>query len=196
MVEAEGDIEGRVSVPGAFGVEEDRAARADQNVLRRDVAVHEGLLAGERLARKPHQLLGDARVLLGRRLQIGLQADRMKNVVRREACGDRRVAGRARMDRRDAAPDLGRRLRIDVAVAQLRLPHRIFFRREIGHGEQAGFRIMPEQFRDGIGDDAGRHLHPGRLVAVALDRRAPVGGDLELRQRTLDGEDAARPPSL
>ena len=39
VVEAEGEVERRVALPGAFGVEEHRAVGADQDVLRADVAV-------------------------------------------------------------------------------------------------------------------------------------------------------------
>ena len=33
MIEAEGKIEGWIPEPGAFGIDEDRALRSDQNVL-------------------------------------------------------------------------------------------------------------------------------------------------------------------
>ena len=41
VVEAEGEVEGRIAPPGAFGVEKHRASGPDQDVLRADVAVHQ-----------------------------------------------------------------------------------------------------------------------------------------------------------
>ena len=41
VVEAEREVEGRVAVPGAFGVEEHRPARTDQDVFRADIAMHQ-----------------------------------------------------------------------------------------------------------------------------------------------------------
>ena len=40
VIEAEGQIERWIAEPGAFRVEEHRARRSDQDVLRADVAVH------------------------------------------------------------------------------------------------------------------------------------------------------------
>ena len=39
MVEAEGEIEGRVAIPGALGIEKDWAGRTDEDVLRADIAM-------------------------------------------------------------------------------------------------------------------------------------------------------------
>ena len=39
VVEAEREVEGRVAVPGAFGVEKHRPARTDQDVFRADIAM-------------------------------------------------------------------------------------------------------------------------------------------------------------
>ena len=61
-------------------------------------------------------------------------------------------------------------------------------RREIGHREAAGFAVLAEDRGDGRRDDAGGDPHPLDLLAVALDRRPPVGGDLELGQRALDAD--------
>ncbi len=45
VVEAEGQVEGRLAVPGAFGIEQHRSGRANEDVLRTDVAVHQESLA-------------------------------------------------------------------------------------------------------------------------------------------------------
>jgi hypothetical protein len=50
---------------------------------------------------------------------------------------------------------------------------------------------MAEDARHGIRHDAAGGLHPGDLVAVALDRRPPIRRDLQLRQRALDREHTA-----
>ena len=92
------------------------------------------------------------------------------------------------MDRGDAAADLGGEARVDDAVAELRLPDRMRCRVEVGHGEEAVARIVPEDLRHRLGNDAGGGLDPGDLVGVALDRRLPIGRDLELRQGALQRE--------
>ena len=56
---------------------------------------------------------------------------------------------------------------------------------EVGHGEEAASRVVPEDLRHRLRHDAGGGLDPGDLVGVALDRRLPIGRDLELRQRAL-----------
>ena len=77
---------------------------------------------------------------------------------------------------------------IDDAVAQLRLPDRMRCGVEVGHGEEAVSRVVPEDLGHRLRDDAGGGLDPGDLVGVALDRRLPIGRDLELRQGALDAK--------
>ena len=45
VIEAEGKIEGWIPEPGAFGIDEDRALRSDQNVLWADIAMNPRLLS-------------------------------------------------------------------------------------------------------------------------------------------------------
>ena len=55
MAETKGQIEGRIAVHLAFGVEEHRAVRADQDILGADVAVRQGdLAAGQIGGQGPH----------------------------------------------------------------------------------------------------------------------------------------------
>jgi hypothetical protein len=61
-------------------------------------------------------------------------------------------------------------------------------RGEILHREQAGFRVLAEDARNGALEPARDRAHPRRLRRVALDRRLPQGRDLEPRQRALDAE--------
>ena len=99
MVEAEGEIEGRVAVPGAFGVEEHRAARPDQDVFRADVAMHQRAAACAAVisASRPSGA-GEIGMRAARGDQIRLDADRVETVVGGEVARDRGIAGRRGMD--------------------------------------------------------------------------------------------------
>ena len=48
MIKHEGEIERRVAVPGALGVENHRARRADQQVLRAEITVNQYALRRSR----------------------------------------------------------------------------------------------------------------------------------------------------
>jgi hypothetical protein len=77
-------VERRVAPPGAFGVDQHRPLRADQDVLRADVAVHQR--DGVRL-RRLHQRLDprrEVRVARRGREQVGLEADVEEDRVGRE----------------------------------------------------------------------------------------------------------------
>src|SRR5208283_200876 len=60
--------------------------------------------------------------------------------------------------------------------------------REILHREQAAFRVLAEDARNGALEPARDRAHPCRLRRVALDRRLPQGLNLEPGQRALDAE--------
>ena len=125
VIEAEGGIEGRIAVPGAFGIDEHRPARTDQDVLRADVAVDEGT-SGR--CRDPDQRvetpLQIAMHFSGGH-QIGLEPDGVEAFVRRECLRDVFFPGGCRMD---AGRALGDRLRgafRNDSVSQLVFPRRI-----------------------------------------------------------------------
>ena len=81
MIEAERGVEGRIAIPGAFGVKQYGAVEPDQNILGADITVDECTLF-------PRGAPGD-RFQGGRQIgmhasggeQIGLKADRMEGFV-------------------------------------------------------------------------------------------------------------------
>ena len=188
MIKAEGDVEGRVAEPGAFGVEEDRPVRPDQDVLRADVAVDQRPFGRQRGRRDRFNPGGQRRMRTGGRAQIGLDADRLESPVMGEGC-PRPGLGRApRMDEGEVAPDRGGEIPVDPAREKLGLPQREAFGRQVVHGEQAGVGILGEHMRDGVRQPARDRAQIGRLRRVALDRRLPQRRDLEPRERPLDAE--------
>ena len=54
-----------------------------------------------------------------------------------------------------------------------------------------GFVLTEQSGRDPRNSRIGM-LHPARLVAVSLDRRTPIGGDMQLRQRAFHADGAGR----
>src|SRR5690606_9458408 len=137
MVETEGNVEGGIAVPGAFGIEQDRPGRAGKDVLRADIAMDEGNAAAERLARQIVQLRGNLRMTQRRSAEIGLEADAAENVVRRKFPRHCRIVRRCRMDRGEDAADLRREAGIDMAGQQLFLPVAVLRRVEMLHDEKA-----------------------------------------------------------
>ena len=115
MVEAEREIESRVAPPGAFGIEEHRTARANQDVLRADVAVHQREPGGRGDCRR--ELLQSrckVRMHVCGRQQVRLEPDGMKD----------RVGGKARAQIRDR-----RRSRYECARAGGQPPRQSRWRR-------------------------------------------------------------------
>ncbi len=84
VVEAEGEVERRIAVPGALGVEEHWAVRPDQDVLRADVAMHQRQLGGGGAPRQPAQRRRQWRMGAAGRDQIGLQPDVVEDGIGRE----------------------------------------------------------------------------------------------------------------
>ena len=84
MIEAEGEIEGGVAEPSAFGVEENRSARALKNVLRTDVAVNKRALRRQCRLRERIEARRKLRMRAAGRAQVRLDADRLERVVVRE----------------------------------------------------------------------------------------------------------------
>ncbi len=126
----------------------------------------------------------------GCRDQIGLQTDVIEDPIGGEVGRDRgRSCGEA-MDAHECIGDLRGKLRIGIAVAQLRLPQRVAVRRQELHGQRAGRFIDAQQLRRGTRDSGVRALHPARLVAIALDGCLPIRRHTKLRQRALDADRA------
>ena len=89
VIETEGEIERRIAVPGAFGVEKHRTARPDEDVLRTDIAVHQRQPGSAVRRRRPS--LGEFWMRPDGGDQIGLDADRVKpsSVAKPRAIQDR-----------------------------------------------------------------------------------------------------------
>ena len=193
VVEAERQVEGRIAPPGAFRVQEHRAVRAGQDVLRADVAVHQGALVG---LRRGDQRVAAARARSGcaRRGgdQVGLQPDVEEDRVggKRPRPGPAGAAVAAWM-RPSRSPTAAAKSGSAVAVAQLRLPQRMVVRRQV-LPSPAGpdCRVLAEQGGRGAGHGRVGLLHPARLVEVAVHRRAPVRGDPQLGQRAFHADRA------
>src|SRR5262249_43017016 len=145
VIEAERQVERRVAVPRALGVEEYRAVRTDKDVLRADVAVYQGELGVRGGLGEAAQRARAVRVTLRGREQVRLGGDGVEDVVVRKAPGDVAPPGGGGVHERDAAPDLGGERGIDAAVAELRLPHRVRLGREPRHREEARRAILADQ---------------------------------------------------
>ena len=186
MVQHEREIERRVTVPGAFRVENDRAIRSDQQILGAEIAVHERTFARGRSGGNGEQAIVQIRIHVRRLDQIGIEADRMEQRVGREARGDVGASsGRGVQPAEHVADASGARCD-DRALAELALPDRIPIRRKPLHREGPLGRVFRQHARGGTRSDVRGEPEPGGFESVPLDGREPVGGDLQLRQGTFD----------
>ena len=110
-----------------------------------------------------------------------------------KARGDVGAVGGRRVDAAEHVADLRRRTPASIAPSRSSAFHTGWSSGgEIGHREAAAVRgSSPRIAGTAAGTIAAGDAHPLDLPAVALDRRPPVGGDLELGQRALDAADAA-----
>ena len=102
VVQAEREIERRVAVPGALGIEEDRPARPDQDVLRADVAVHEGASGARGGLDQRVQRVGPVRMRPRARDQIRLEPDVVEDPIGGERRRDLAIVGGRGMDAHQA----------------------------------------------------------------------------------------------
>ena len=122
MIEAKGEIEGRVPVPGAFGVQEHRPVGSGEDVLGADVAVDQGRMG----------VPGDAGQVDQRRRQFGMrrrrgfqvrgEADGVKDGVGRELGLDGIVAGGGGVNLGDPVAHPGGEICIHAPGQQVVLP--------------------------------------------------------------------------
>ena len=147
VVEAEGEVEGRVAVPGAFGVEEHRPVRPDQDVLRADVAMHQGrawCVAVRRDQRVAAAAPGPGAPAPWRadRARAGCRGRSRRSGSRAAIVG--RAGGRGVDPRRAAGrpprrrPDRPRRRAAAPSTAR-------WSRRQVCHGERARRRVLAQQ---------------------------------------------------
>ena len=185
VVETEGEIKGRLAVPGAFRVDEQWPLRTDQDVFRADVAMHQRTFGRERGSGQCVQLRRQIGMHAAGRHQIGLEPDGVEGIVIIELGGDARAAGGGGVDGGEPLADCDRGRFAQHAVAQLALPVRIERRLEILHHEQPGVAVLRHEVRCCAGPDFLGRGEPPPFGVVALDRRFPDGGHLELGERAL-----------
>ena len=192
MIGAERQVERGIADARTLGIQEHRAVRPDEDVLRADVTVdhHQPGRCGPlaQTEQRPAQVGMPG----GGRLEVGLEADGVEDVVAGKASCDLDAAGGRRVDRREPAADLGREVRVSVPVAQLALPQLVAGRIEVGHRAEHRRVVVEQHLGRRAGHDRPGDLVPGDLEAVALDRGEPLGLDPELRQRALDAEHLPR----
>ena len=192
VIQHEREIERRVAVPRALGVEDHRARRADQQILRAEVAVDQHALRGsrgldERIEREARDR--DAR------------APSHRDTARDEARGRAHPSGSARRCRADPpwrreSGRARRRLPRPSADSTMPVRSRSFQTGCVSGGRYAIAkhplaRSSPRIAGTAPGTIVAGDAHPLHLRAIALDRHAPIGGDLELGQRALDADGPA-----
>ncbi len=190
MVEAEGQVEGRVADAGAFGIEEHRAVRPEQDILRADVAVDHRQASRRGAAAQRKQLRFEVRMPGGGGFEVGLQPDMLEYLGGRELRCDRFVTGRAGVDLAEPRTDVHRHFWVRAAVAQLGFPQFVFRGVEVFHRAEHRCVVVRDNPRRRARHEVVGDAVPGDLEAIALDRREPVGLDPELGQRPLDAETA------
>src|SRR5260221_6660990 len=193
MVQAERDVEYRISIPRALGVEDDGMAigAAYEDVFRAEIAVDERDRGGARGLETREYLACDLRMPGGGGPEIGIEAERVEQVVGREFGGDLRITERRAMDAADDLGDRPRGARINAARQEFGLPQRIFVRRQIRDERNATLPILAQHRRRGARDDGVGAFEPADLAVVALQRNAPLVGDAELPERALRDNRAA-----
>jgi len=115
----------------------------------------------------------------------------MEQGVGRKARRDIRTVGGCRVDAAEHVADGCGGPPVGFAVDEQLLPDREVGWRQPGHGEGACDAVFAQDLGHRAWHDATRHAQPLDLPAVALNRDAPVRGDLEPAQRAFDANDAA-----
>ena len=126
-----------------------------------------------------------------RREEVGLEADGEEDRVAVEAGGELGPRCRVGMDAAERGADARGDRDVGVAFAQHLLPQAVLVRGEPGHDEDAEPRMLAEHARRRAGLRRVRDFEPARLVAIAIDGRAPVGGDPQLGEGALGAHRAA-----
>jgi hypothetical protein len=191
VVQHEGKVERGIAVPGAFGVDQHRAARAEQHVLRADVPVHERQ-PGPGGARDHFlEVAREAGMAPCGSHQVRLDAQCPEIVIGGEPAGELPVARAPGVQPADEIADGSGLLRPHGAGQQPGLPHRVVPGRKVAHREQPAAWVVGQRHRDMPGNDPGGEAQPVPLDRVPADRRVPVPGDLQLGQGALDADGVA-----
>src|SRR4029079_17030030 len=122
MIQAEGEIESRIAIPGALRVQQNRTLRANQNVLRTDIPMHQCVFRTRRGFDQPMQRWSEIGMANGRGFQIRLQAQAMENRIRGKLRSDPRTVRRSSMYQREEPPELRGERGIGPAAAQFDFP--------------------------------------------------------------------------
>src|SRR5437762_7462925 len=126
MIEAEGEIERGIAVACGFSVEEHRALRSAQYILRADVAMHQCNARSCNAIRKITDPFSEVRMLVRSVQQVRLKTEHVELCIIRERLGDTVPARRCRVNAGKSDTHLGCKLRLDNAAADLCLPQTTF----------------------------------------------------------------------
>ena len=158
VVDAEREIERRIAGAGALGVEQHRAVRADEDVLRADVAVDHGDVARRQRRGHVEQLRRDARVLGGGDAQVRPEPQLFEQRSRR---GEAAAMGDERGVQLGEAPaSLGGDGSVDVPGGELLLPHRVDGGVEPGQHDRVVVVVGGEQRARRAGDEVLGQAEP------------------------------------
>ena len=199
MLEAEAEIEGRIAVPGTFGIDENRSFGSAENILRTNVAMDQGLAGLAGALGQADQGHGQVRMPVGGGHQIGFQAHGIENGIGGKGFDDIRPARRRAMNGRQHAADPTGKVRIGAAVAQFQFPVRVAIFLQVSHDQQIGVLVLAQQFRHAAGKNTIDHPHPFGFVVVAFNRGAPNLFHFKLRQGAFDaklGRGGLNPPDV
>src|ERR1019366_3926429 len=117
MIQAEGRMESRITIPGALRVEQYRTLRANQDVLGTDIPVYQRVFGSRRSFDQPVQGLSEIGMAKGGGFQIRLQAQAMENRIRGKLSSDSGVMSRGSMNEREEPAELSGECGIGPAVA-------------------------------------------------------------------------------
>src|SRR5262249_62383258 len=115
MVEAEAQVKCGVAKPGTFRIDKHRSCRANENVLRADVAMNQGELSPFRSLCKRIELCSYLRMGASGRKQIRLYPYRVKNGIGLKLARQDLRLRRDRMNSRQTRADINGGFRMDDA---------------------------------------------------------------------------------
>src|SRR5215467_5934250 len=185
MVEAEAQVKCGVAKPGTFRIDKHRSCRANENVLRADVAMNQGELSPFRSLCKRIELCSYLRMGASGRKQIRLYPYRVKNGIGLKLARQDLRLRRDRMNSRQTRADISGDFGMDDAVRQHMFPILVFVGGQVLHREHRPVLLLIKDFRYAFRHECTDGPEPGGFKRVAADWHAPV-------QRTLDAE-AFRP---
>src|SRR5688572_8767208 len=140
MIEQESGVERRIPEPGRFTIEQHQSLRADENVLRAEIAVHQGQSRPAQALRLLLEQAPQLRMTQAGREEIRFDPQRKEVRPGLKSRLDFSVPPRRAMKGRHEPRGTDCILFPGYATKQLRLPIREFLVEEL-HREQAGLRV-------------------------------------------------------